>query len=256
MHLTPISSAGKITLATGMMFFQASGSKKWEELGIVEPCEVKSEFQDTTMFDPRGGVRAIAEKDTTQTTVTVTATCKMLTDRVRALGWASDLTYENQAAVTAGTKTFAGVEVGGIYDVGKLNISNVTLADMSTAAVAYVLGTNYEVDAEAGLIRLISLPGANTGLTVTYDAAASLTAAKRPRLGIGSKADLRGGFMCRGTNTVGVRQLVKIPILQFRPSGTVSLSTEDFTVVQIEGTAFIDSTAAQGEELGTVQTLD
>lgn len=257
MHLTPISSAGLITIATGMFFFKADGASAFEELGICEPCTIKPEFSDQTIFDPRSGVRVLAQQNTTQTTVTITMTAKMLTSRVRALGWASDLTYENQASVTAGMKGFANVQVGGIYDIGKLNVANLTVTDTQTVGVAYAAGTNYEIDAEAGLLRVIAKPdGANTGLVVTYDAPAILAAALRPRLGIGSQPDLRGAFMCRGTNQVGVRQLVKIPIAQFRPSGEVALSSEDYTTVEIEGKVFADSTAAAGEELGVVQALD
>lgn len=255
-HLSPLAASGLITMSMGMVFFKALGAAAYEELGIVEPAEIQCEFEDQSIYDPRTGVRVLAQQNTTKTTVTLNMTLKMFTNRARALAVAGALGFENQGTVTAGTFTVTDVEVGGIYHVGKLNISNTSANDGLTAPTSYTLGTHYQIDAEAGMVRIIAKPGgAGANFVLTYDAAQIQTSEKRLRVGIGNAPDLRGALIFRGTNQIGVRSFIKLHDVQFRPSGGRSLVTEEYTQIEIQGLAFIDTTQASGEEIGYEQTL-
>jgi hypothetical protein len=219
---------------------------------------LKPEFEDQEIFDSRTGVRSLADTTTTKTTLTLAATMKMLTGRVRALALASNLNYENQVAHT--TTQVAGlstVQVGGIVNCEVLNMAIVSVTDTSGSPVAYTSGTHYEADTEAGLVKVLAHPGgSNTAVKVNYTNPAIALTALRPRIGLANQPDLRGGLIIRGTNQVGVRTLTKLPSVRFRPSGERNYATEDYVQVEVEGKVLIDSTQAAGEELGYEQTLD
>ena len=255
--LTPLSANGLITMSMGMVFFKPQGSSQYEELGIVEPLAVQCEFEDQEIFDPRSGQRVLVQQDTTKTTVTVNATMKMLTARNRALSLAADLTYEDQVAVTAGSFTVNAVTVGGIYHIGKLDLSNVSADDGAGAPVAYTPGTHYKADVEAGLVQILAKPGAaGANFVMTYDAAAIAPTALRLRAGIGSKPNLRGALIFRGTNDIGVKSLVKLHDCQLRPSGERQLVTEEYTQVEVTGRAFADTSQSNiDEQFGFEATL-
>ena len=256
-NLTPLSAAGYISLPTGMAFYKPSGDTKFIELGIVEPLEIAPETEETQVYDSRSGTRLLAREDVTATTLTLTMTLKMHTALNRSLSMAGALTYEDQSSVSAGTFTVTGVTAGGIYDVGKLDLSSLSADDGEGSPTAYVLNTNYEVDVEAGLVRIISIPGgAGANFELTYDAAAIATSAERLRTGIGTSPDNRGTFVFRSTNVVGPKSLIKLHDVQIRPSGGRGLvSPEEHGSIELTGRVFADQTQAAAEIYGFEATL-
>lgn len=68
------------------------------------------------------------------------------------------------ASATGATVTRDGGAIGTITTLGHVKVSNVVVD-----SPALVLGTDYELNAEAGSIKWLTDQSANTGMTITYD---------------------------------------------------------------------------------------
>jgi hypothetical protein len=252
-QLSPIE--GDYVVGKGMLFFQKTGEVKWEEIGDIDGFSTSSDITKLERFSNQYPVRTKTDSRITQQNQTISFTLFQMTARNRAMGLMSDVAYLAQVGVTGQVATFEGVEVGGIYRIGKYDLSIDSIVGEDTAATPYVEGTHYESDDQSGMIKVLAIPGGVTDMVVNYDAAAILAATKRLNAGIGSAPDLAGALMFRGVNDTGRQVEVMLHDVRLSPSGERQYISDDYSSIQIEGEVIADSTQPSGFELGWERDL-
>ena len=252
-NLSPIE--GDYVVGKGMLFFQKSGVTKWEEIGDIDGFSISQDLTRLERFSNQYGVRTKTDSRINQQNQTISFTLFQMTARNRALGLLSDVAYLTQSAVTGQSITFEDVEVGGIYHVGKYDLNIDSINGENTAATPYVEGTNYEVDVQAGIVKVLAIPGGVSDMVVHYDAAAIVTGTKRLNAGIGSAPDLAGALMFRGVNSTGRQVEVMLHDVRLAPSGERQYISDEYSSIQIEGEIIADSDQATGYEIGWERDL-
>lgn len=233
-HLTPIS--GDYAIPKGLIYWQAEGSDTMVELGDADAVEISIEVEEQERYSNQFGTRTLADSQVTQVSAELSMTLLQMTSLNRALALMGTKAWMNQSSAPAQTYTITGVQAGGIYELPHLDVTVSEVTD-GAATVTYDEGTHYEVDAEAGLLRVISIPGsADTDAVIAYDAAAIDGTSERLQVTIGANSNIRGKIVIRGTNDVGARVMVELPIVQIRPSGSRSyISESDYGSVELTG---------------------
>lgn len=251
MPITPI--AGDYTVGTGLVFFKPKGQAHFEELGDVENFDLTVETEEVERRSNQYGVATLANVAVTSVEASVEMTLYQMTDRNRSLGVAGAKGTMAQTSQTGVTHSITGVTAGAIYDLPALNLSNVTVTDGETSPISYTLGTDYELDAEAGLLKVLQIPAtAGADLEVTYDSAAISSGLVT---GIGAAPSQRGHLRLRGVNDIGVKALVDLWDVQLRPSGGRSYIGTDYMQVALTGRAFVDASQPAAYRLGQERTL-
>ena len=251
MPISPIS--GDYTVGKGLVFFKPKGQSYFEELGDVDNFDLTIDVEEIERKSNQFGVATLANSSVIEVGATVETTLYQMTNRNRALAVASDKSTMAQTQASGETLTVTGVKAGGIYEIPALSLSNVTVDDGESSPVSYTEGTDYEIDLEAGLIKVMQIPAtAGSDMVVTYDQGEISEGLKA---GIGANPNIRGHLRLRGVNDIGVRVLVDIWDVQLRPSGARSYIGNDYTQVGLTGQAFADSSQPTDYRLGMERTL-
>lgn len=140
------------------------------DLGDISITRLGVNPQETKAYRNRGGTRKLINQKLIEISpefeITISEENRFNVG-IRLFG--KQLTDENQASATGATKTFSNVKHGSIQDLGKVNVTNVSVA---VGASVKVLGTDYAVDAALGLIRILDGGGIVSGtddIVVTFD---------------------------------------------------------------------------------------
>lgn len=256
MQLTPIS--GNYVVGKGLVYFQASGSDKLEELGDTDGFSLTPEVERLERFSNQYSTRTKTDSRIQQQNFTISMTLRQMTARNRAMGVQADVAYLTQTAGTTqlGTLTTAQVAVGDIFNLNKLDVATISLTDNATAPNAYTLNTHYKLDSEAGLIEIIALPGGvSSGLVATYTYPAIAAATKRLNAGIGSAPDLSGKIIFRGVNSSGKKCFVQLHNVKLSPDGERQYISEEYSEITMTGEVIADTTQASGYEIGWERDL-
>lgn len=252
--LSPIE--GNYVVGKGMLYFQKSGTTKWEEIGDIDAFSISQDVTRLERFSNQYAVRTKTDSRINQQNQTISFTLFQMTPRNRALALLSDVSYLTQIATGSQSKTFEDVEVGGIYRVGAYGVTLTSVTDEHTAPVTYVADTNYEVDATAGLVKVLAKPGgAGSDLIVNYSQPAIVVGDGRLNAGIGSAPDLAGALMFRGVNSTGRQVEVMLHDVRLAPSGERQYISDDYSSIQIDGEIIADSDQASGYEIGWERDL-
>lgn len=148
------------------------------------------------------------------------------------LGSASVVTT---AAAAAQTYAIADVELGKTYQIGKtgllpqgvMGITSVVVSS-TTPAATYVLGVDYEVDLDSGLLTLLTggtLTG-GTDISVAYD----LRASTRDRI-VSSNNVIEGEILFVSKNPAGQKINFRMPYVSLRPNGDLALKSEEWQLL-------------------------
>jgi len=239
--LNPVS--GNYSIPKAFAWFRPEGQDHYEELGDTDGIEVNVEVERDERYDNRFGTRRVADSQITAINATLSLTLAQMTNRNRALGVMGSVGRQLQTAATAQTKTITVVDGQQMhaFDIGKLDLANVSVSDGGGTAV---LGTDYFLDAAAGLIQF-----ADTGTyTVTYDCAAIAAASNRLKTGIGGNPNIVGEILIRGTNDNGAKVLVRLWKVRLAPSGARGyVSESERGTIQVEGVLQADAAKAAAE---------
>ncbi len=254
-QLTPIS--GNYVVGKGQVFFKESGSIKWEELGDIDGFSISPEIERLERFSNQYSARTLADSRIVQQSFTLTMELFQMTRRNRSMGLLSTITDQTQTGATEPTQEISGIVTGGIYELNGLNVTAITVTDTTGSPVAYTSGTHYQLDAEAGMIRIVSKPAsANSHLKVFYSKASIVAGDERLKAGIGSSPNLAGAIRFRGVNDVGRAVLVQLHSVRLSPSGERQYISDEYSSITIEGKIQIDSTQATAYQLGWEQDLN
>lgn len=221
---------GDYVFGRGLVFAKFPGNDYFEELGDTDAVEVKVEAERDDRMDNRFGVSRLADSTVTKVTVTVSMTLMQFTLRNRALAVMGDLGYMSQSAAVGTVKTFATVKAFQAYELGAFNVTNVVVTD--GAAATYVLGTDYAVDSETGIVQPLKDLAV---IEVTFDQPEITNAAKRLKVGIGGNPDIRCELLVVGTNSAGQRAHLRLWDVRVTPSNGRGYISTDRSSVELEG---------------------
>jgi hypothetical protein len=107
----------------------------------------------------------------------------------------------------------------GIRDVSSVVVTNVA------GSTTYVLNTDYKLDADSGMIYIISGGAITNGQTIHVDY--TPTAGSRPYIQSGDSGSLQGEIFFVSDNANGDNRDVRIPLATISPSGELPFITAD-----------------------------
>lgn len=108
--------------------------------------------------------------------------------------------------------------------VGIRDVTSVVVTDVA-GTTTYVLNTDYKLDADSGMIYIISGGAITNGQTIHVDY--TPTAGSRPYIQSGDSGSLQGEIFFVSDNANGDNRDVRIPIATISPSGELPFITAD-----------------------------
>ncbi len=160
--------------ATGRAFFQRSGESSLIDLGNVVMHKHDAKIDRTKLGTARKGYVQITHEEPAQIEERWSVKVdELVTEAVKLSLLATQGADTVQAPAAAQTETFTAVKLGNVLKCAKVNLSAVQVKKGATVLVA---GTDYKLDAGAGLVSL--LRGSPTiadgdNITVVYDVLAA-----------------------------------------------------------------------------------
>ena len=224
------------------VFFQPEGGEEVFQLGDSNTVSLEFDVSEIERITREKGLGLKVLEEVTSIDASLSLELAQLTDVNRALHLMGEEVKLNQSAVTGETVSFTQFRANTLRELGFLNIdpNSVSVVDSSDATITYQNGTNYEVDYQAGKIKLLSHPsGASEDVEVTFD---TLQISDRPKIGIANISGTTGKLTVRGNSQVGLKTMLVLPRVQLRPDGERSFVAEDeFTTISLTGTVLVDS---------------
>lgn len=227
------------TLGKGKLLFQPSGTNGFIDLGNAPNFSVSQTVEKKEHFSSRSGLQV---KDATVVTK-ITGAGKFTLDEpnITNLNFfiMGDVIADiSQASGTLSAQAFTAREDKWIT-LGKRKLSSVVVKDV-TDAITYVLGTDYELEADAGLLMALSA-GAIADAAILH-VSCNYAAATMNRADGGSKTQWEGDFWFVGAPPKGKVTDVK-GYVNLAPEGEIPMIGEDwqsfgFTVEFVENTNY------------------
>ncbi len=174
------------------------------------------------------------------------------------------LNKENMALTMYGTATeVAGASVSdeqiiAAHDMwtrlGNIKVSSVIVGDDATPTTTYTLDTDYELNAEAGSIKVLSTGAiadlASIFIDYTFETHDNIE-------GVTSSAAPERWVRFEGMNTADTDKPVVIDIykMSIKPLAELALINEELSEMAVEGSALSDTTRASGSKYYTVKKI-
>lgn len=203
----------------------------FREFGNCPEFTLNRESESVQHYGSRQGLRVLDEEIAIQTTLASTVTMDDMKMENQAFFWMGDVDTVTVTPLTNQTETHAAVKIGDLYQLGMTDanpsghrkVTTVVVTDgASSNPVTYVLGTDYELDADLGTIYVPAGSGADgKAMKITFGVAAST----REQIVTGEEQ-----FECAikfiSDNPVGPNRDVIIPRARLSPNGDFSLITD------------------------------
>lgn len=245
---TPDST--NLYLGAGEVWFNrfSSGTTKtqWRHLGNVSRLELTQAVETLEKRSAMSGARGLLKRVVTSTTSELAMTLDEFDSENVALALLGTASAFSQSSGTATDDAITGtVKKGQWLDTGKLKI---TVTGVKKApSTALVLGTDYEVDSDSGMIRI--LPGSSTvadGDSLLWSGSyAAITSTQVQAL---ANSRIEGALRFRSaSDSVGPRYLVDFHIVSITPDGALALLTTEFGEIPLKGAVQEDTSKAVGQ---------
>lgn len=165
------------------------------------------------------------------------------------LGTEAAFLQNAQASVTAGVINGGqAIVLDRWYSLGALNV---TVTDLKQGVTTLTVGTDYEVNAEAGMVRVLST-GVGTAAVTTWDGSVPAIVAndgKRVIQGLAvGKIEGAIRFISATDQAAGPRFIADWWKVSITPDGDLPFISEDFGAFTLKAKVQIDSTKAAGEQ--------
>lgn len=234
MAATPYTLSGFVP--QGDVLIKKKGDTTWTAIGncsaLTTQDKTTKKEQKSYMRDTAGQVlSSFSRMDGTDVSMTIDQFS--MTNFMLAL--AGDSSLVTQTAVTDGTASIT-VELDKWHDIGKFKLSGVVVTVSSTEKN---LGIDYELKADAGLIRFLSTGSiaAGASATVTYDAAA-IASGSAYQIDGGKNPETECALLLDGYDQITRNSLtLEIWKIKLSPSGSVNYIGDDYNKVELKGSA-------------------
>lgn len=189
-------------------------------------------------FDSTKGFRRKDEEITIESRMTGSIVCDDVRPQTAALFLMGQEVTLTVASATGLTTTIVGARKGRTYQVGETasqpsgarQIASVVVHLTATPATVYVLGTDYTVDLDLGLVTI--LPGGsiteNANLDIDYNQAVHT----RQQV-IASDNEAQGAMKYISYNPIGQKLDYFMPWVKVRPNGDISLISEEWMTIPL-----------------------
>ncbi|GAB5387120.1 MAG: hypothetical protein Alpg2KO_00880 [Alphaproteobacteria bacterium] len=249
-NLTPV--IGGHTIGKGMLYARSRDGSNivFAEIGDMDEFSLGSELERARRQSNQTATAKTTFSAVTGEQLMGKFTLYTLNRDGRAMAVAASKADLEQSASTGDTMELTDPQVGNIYDLDGFDITITDFEDDSM--VAFVAGTHYELDTEAGLVKILALPaGVGSGVTITYDKAAITGTAARNQLALFSNFDQEFELIFRGTNRYGAKVHTRLHKCQLNPAGPRQyISGTDLISQEIEVEVLADLTQPAGQEYG------
>lgn len=226
MSKLPLSS--NIGSLTGDIYIRPLSDALAYSAGFADGASISMDVSSEDIYAVVDGVRTKVDTWISEKGGSVSITMRELrTDHVATalMATASELT---QAVATAATKTVASVKAGNLVDLGKLDVTSVSVEANSVALVA---GTDYTLYAKGGSIVF---RGDFEDVEITYSAPAITAAANRVVSSILTSPE---GLVCEliiiGRNPRGIQYKTHGMHVALKPSGEFMLAGDGSSIQEI-----------------------
>lgn len=214
------------------------GTQELIPLGDAEAATINVTSTKLSRFRKNARVRTKSAEITTQTDSTVNITLMQRTQFLAGLSVMGLVKPVAQVSAEGATYVIDEVKVGGLYYVGKQDISDVALSDDSSAT--WTLGTHFKVvDGPLGVVEILALPvgvAEDDEVTVTFDAAAS--AAGLSEAQIATKTEFTIELFIRELSEYAKPRFYQLYECPFTMDGDVALiGGDEFSQWTITGSA-------------------
>ena len=240
MTIYALESPGNFVLGAGYLFAKKSGEAHWSYLAETPGITIAVESETVELESSDSPTAELLEEVISKITRTGTTAIRNIDSSSLSMFFAATVETDTQAQVVAETEDFTSVKLGKWYQLGSdttlvptppeygyRGVSSVSIVeDPGGAAVALVLDTDYEIDVEEGMFRLLST-AANVAegdtIRVTYTVDASTTEVVKT----GANASNEFALKFVGDNTKGENRTVFMPKCDLGPNGEFALKSRD-----------------------------
>ena len=232
-------AADDITLGRGELYFfpflagTTTPSKDGRYFGNTPGFNLSASVEKLAHFSADRGLKVKDRNVTLSVDYTGTMECDNINADNLALFFMGSKDTFIQGTLTGRTETFAADTLStgayiqlGVTEGNPQGHRNVTVTGVTLDGDPVVEGTDYEVDAAAGMVHLLA---ANTGLgaiIVTYDVAAST----RERV-ISAGTEAKGVLKLVSFNPEGTKRDYLLPSVTITPNGDFALKGDDWQVM-------------------------
>lgn len=126
-----------------------------------------------------------------------------------------------QTSGTLSAGSIGPVNVGGLYELGFIKFSAVSLVQDNADTITYVEGTDYAVDLGAGTIEI--LEGSSIAADATIHVTGAYDTVSYDTVEVGTKTKLEGKFKFISEQSTGIRKKVTMHKASIIPSGDFAL---------------------------------
>ncbi|GAW37002.1 hypothetical protein RA2_04077 [Roseovarius sp. A-2] len=235
----------------GEGYFQLTGEAYHITLGHTESLNVNHEVSREDIYSAITGVRTLADTDVTEQKATGTAVLRETGARNVAYAVMAQRGDLTQAAESGLTLTGSAVK-GSVFDLGRLDVSVVTLTDGTDPLVE---GTDYELDAQAGTLTFVT---AQTTFDLVYDCAEITAGDDQSVLRAFSAAEgIEGHLMVVQRQPRGGKRFKYTAKVRIYPDGALTLHSDssDKATVPITFDVIEDASKPEGERFGILQEV-
>ena len=235
--------ASNLAIGKGELWFAPfkAGTQTPDGFYLVGNCPeitLNREAETLPHYSSMAGFRRKDEDITIESMMTGSISCDDVRPQTAALFLMGEEVTLTVASATGATTAIIGVKQGRTYQLGEttgqpsgarqIEVTEVHLT--STPATIYVVGDDYTVDEELGLITIV--PGGDiadaSGITIEFDQ----TAHTRSQV-IASDNEAQGAMKYISYNPIGQKLDYFFPWVKVRPSGDISLISEEWMTIPL-----------------------
>lgn len=222
-----------LVVPRGKMWFAryAAGTQNpgaFREFGNCPESNLTRETQTLTHYSSQAGLSTKDEELVITTGITGALTIDDIKSENVAYWWQSSVSTLSVSSATAIEETFLLVKVGDMIQLGRTTaapsgarkVASVVVTD--GGATTYVLGTDYTVDLDLGIIEMLV---AYPTIEVTYNQ----TAHTREQI-IAAETQIEGELKFTSINPVGAQRDITFPRVKLAPTGDFMLVNDPGSV--------------------------
>lgn len=236
-----------IYVGAGKVYFNrfdtAGAMTQWRDLGEVSKLELTTSVDTIDKKSSRTGSRGLVARVVTGSAAELSMTMDEWDPENVAMALLGVTAAFSQTTGTATDQAISGTTKKGYgLSTGKLKI---VVTAVKVGATTLVLGTDYSVDSDAGIINI--LPGAGVavpdGSSITWSGShPTITSVQAQALAQGIiQGSLR---FVSAADAYGPRWMIDVWKVQITPDGAVSLLAEQYGELNVKGSVLQDSTKA------------
>lgn len=228
---TVLDYPDRITIGSGGLLLQTDGESGWEDTVHVKDVKIKTETEEKETLNVRGGQKKVAKTFVTKQTAAGSFVCNYPNKENLAKFFMADTpTAVSQTAgsITEGNEPDLQAKLDKWVEIGKRKVSSVVVKDTEATPNTLVLGTDYLLDTERGLIMVLSTNTVTPPIAEDDDIKVTCTYAddSGSLIKAGTKSQIKRHVWFIGDPVDGVKQEVK-GFANLKPSGELSMIGEE-----------------------------